>query len=243
MVKEIRHEHLDIALAGRDWKTFARGYNGKSYAENRYDQRLAAAFAKWSMAYPPAYDAAQIGDRGALIEGYQKRLAELGFAVGPIDGDFRSRTRAAVMAFQAENGLTPDGRIDALTRTALNRPDAKPMPLASSRVAATGDDLVKAGSETVGAARLVQDAGKALLGGSVLAGADQQFSLLESARGWTTKLGTLRGTTDLAIDLLQWMIRHWWLLAVVLGYLTWKYGRTIEWRRVRDHVLGLHVGR
>ena len=242
MVKEIRRNHLDVALARRDWTAFARGYNGKRYAENAYDTKLALAFAKWAMQYPPAEDIAQVGDRGGLVGGYQKRLAELGYAVGAVDGRFGPRTRAAVLAFQAENGLAPDGRIDTLTRAALGRLDARPMPL-GERAKTTGDDLVKAGSETVGAARIVQDAGKALVTTSVIAGAEQQFNLLETVRGWTTELGTLRGVTDSSIDLLQWMTRHWWLIPIVLGFLTWKFGRTIEWRRVRDHVLGLNLGR
>ncbi len=35
---------LAAALRRRDWATFARGYNGTAYRENRYDERLAAAF-------------------------------------------------------------------------------------------------------------------------------------------------------------------------------------------------------
>lgn len=37
---------LDDELRARDWKGFARGYNGPGYAENRYDQKLAAAYKK-----------------------------------------------------------------------------------------------------------------------------------------------------------------------------------------------------
>lgn len=33
------------ALKARNWAKFAKGYNGASYAVNKYDQRLAAAFA------------------------------------------------------------------------------------------------------------------------------------------------------------------------------------------------------
>ncbi|MCC5811315.1 MAG: N-acetylmuramidase family protein [Ectothiorhodospiraceae bacterium] len=35
---------LHAALRERDWTTFARGYNGPSYAKNRYDERLAEAW-------------------------------------------------------------------------------------------------------------------------------------------------------------------------------------------------------
>lgn len=48
MINFIRHTGLDDELRRHDWAGFARGYNGASYAENKYDQKLAAAFAKWS---------------------------------------------------------------------------------------------------------------------------------------------------------------------------------------------------
>lgn len=44
----IQHNHLDAALRSHNWAAFALGYNGKSYAKNEYDVRLADAFRKWS---------------------------------------------------------------------------------------------------------------------------------------------------------------------------------------------------
>ena len=37
---------LKRALQRRDWAAFAKGYNGTAYRENRYDERLAAAYAR-----------------------------------------------------------------------------------------------------------------------------------------------------------------------------------------------------
>lgn len=37
---------LDSALRRRDWAAFALGYNGPAYRANRYDEKLAAAYAK-----------------------------------------------------------------------------------------------------------------------------------------------------------------------------------------------------
>jgi hypothetical protein len=34
------------AIRARNWAAFARGYNGPAYAKNRYDQKLAVAYAK-----------------------------------------------------------------------------------------------------------------------------------------------------------------------------------------------------
>lgn len=42
----IRSNGLVPALQRLDWAAFARGYNGPAYARNRYDQRMAEAFAR-----------------------------------------------------------------------------------------------------------------------------------------------------------------------------------------------------
>ena len=39
---------LAPALKKHDWKAFAKGYNGSGYAQNKYDQKLAAAYKKAS---------------------------------------------------------------------------------------------------------------------------------------------------------------------------------------------------
>lgn len=39
---------LHLALQARDWAAFARRYNGPAYRDNRYDERMAAAFAQFS---------------------------------------------------------------------------------------------------------------------------------------------------------------------------------------------------
>lgn len=42
----VRARGLEDALRRGDWAAFARGYNGTAYRENRYDERLAAAYAR-----------------------------------------------------------------------------------------------------------------------------------------------------------------------------------------------------
>jgi hypothetical protein len=43
----LKANKLDAPLRAKDWKTFARGYNGPAYAANKYDQKMAAAYARW----------------------------------------------------------------------------------------------------------------------------------------------------------------------------------------------------
>ena len=52
----------------------------------------------------------------------QKRLAELGYYAGSIDGEDGPQTRSAVMAFQKVNELSVDGTVGPMTRAALKDP-------------------------------------------------------------------------------------------------------------------------
>ncbi|TNX94290.1 N-acetylmuramidase family protein [Acinetobacter radioresistens] len=48
MCRYIKVNGLIGALRKKDWKAFARGYNGPMYAKNSYDVKLAKAYKKWS---------------------------------------------------------------------------------------------------------------------------------------------------------------------------------------------------
>ncbi len=49
MTRFISVNRLDSALRELRWDDFAKGYNGPAYKQNRYDEKLAAAHAKWSI--------------------------------------------------------------------------------------------------------------------------------------------------------------------------------------------------
>lgn len=67
----------------------------------------------------------RIGDAGALVRELQEALRACGYDCGPVDGDFGPRTRAAVLAFQREHDLEPDGIVGPRTRARLEeRPAA-----------------------------------------------------------------------------------------------------------------------
>jgi putative peptidoglycan binding protein/LysM domain-containing protein len=63
----------------------------------------------------PLHDAADGG-----VSGAQARLANLGFAPGPVDGTLGPRTRAALCAFQKDHGLERTGELDDATRAKLD---------------------------------------------------------------------------------------------------------------------------
>lgn len=65
------------------------------------------------------------GSSGDRVTEMQKRLQELGYYQGKLDGQFGSGTRAAVKAFQRQNGLDADGVAGPKTLTALYSEKAK----------------------------------------------------------------------------------------------------------------------
>lgn len=49
MIRFILQSNLQKPLAAKDWKAFARAYNGPAFAKNRYDERLGAAYRKYDL--------------------------------------------------------------------------------------------------------------------------------------------------------------------------------------------------
>ena len=45
---------IHTALQAHDWATFAHGYNGAGYRANRYDEKMAAAYNRYSQESPTA---------------------------------------------------------------------------------------------------------------------------------------------------------------------------------------------
>lgn len=52
-VQFIESAGLKGALQNKDWAGFARGYNGPAYAQNQYDTKMAAAYARYAGSNPP----------------------------------------------------------------------------------------------------------------------------------------------------------------------------------------------
>jgi peptidoglycan hydrolase-like protein with peptidoglycan-binding domain len=62
-----------------------------------------------------------IGARGPAVLDVQERLKDEGYNVGPRDGIFGPLTLAAVIKFQGDQNLAPDGKVGPKTRGALGR--------------------------------------------------------------------------------------------------------------------------
>ena len=73
-----------------------------------------------------AFASFQRGDDGEEVLAIQKRLAELHYTVGTLDGEFGSATEKAVKAFQAAQGLEVDGVVGSATYRALMNKELPP---------------------------------------------------------------------------------------------------------------------
>lgn len=73
-----------------------------------------------------AFASFQRGDDGQEVMAIQKRLVELKYNIGTIDGDFGSATENAVKRFQADRGLEVDGIIGSATYKALMNKEMPP---------------------------------------------------------------------------------------------------------------------
>lgn len=187
-------------------------------------------------------DLLRLGDQGPLVKAIQERLATLGYAVGRPDGIFGSRTRAAVLAFQAENKLDMDGLIGPQTREALNAETAAPMPL-GERATETKDDLKAAGSTTIATTDRIKTAATATMAVSAATGAATETGILEGAGDLLKELSILKTTTTGFVDIVNWAASHWYLAAVIIGFMVWKWAKDIEFRRVLEHNLGINLNR
>ncbi|MEI6350342.1 MAG: peptidoglycan-binding domain-containing protein [Verrucomicrobiota bacterium] len=67
--------------------------------------------------YAPTVSLPAVG--GSLASDVQSQLAQLGYYNGPIDGIVGSGTRAAIRAYQADNGLPVNGLITSSLTASL----------------------------------------------------------------------------------------------------------------------------
>ena len=168
----------------------------------------------------------------AAVKELQEDLQLAGYHSGKIDGIFGRRTRTSVMAFQADNGLVPDGMVGTATWAAFDSADAVlERDIDVKELAKTSRTMQLA---TKGERALTTT--EATLGTGVsIAGAVEIAKSAQQAEG--------------ALEIGQRILTEYWLpLVVVLGVvLASRYGKTmlraIKENRVEDARLGKHLGR
>jgi N-acetyl-anhydromuramyl-L-alanine amidase AmpD len=167
-----------------------------------------------------------LGSQGSLVKNLQLSLARLGYFAGAVDGDFGARTQAAVLAFQAENHLIPDGAFGTLSREAMAV--ASPRAIAPARAMATLASLSAGGSRIASASIANTIVGSLVGGGGALAVVDQMTGLVSQITGQSDAIeklfmehGLLGGGVILAAG-------------AFIAWQSWRAGQA----RVEDHRTG-----
>lgn len=220
------------------------GYNGLNVRE-RWLERWKTALA--ADGHPPAPlvvqnapDTIAYGDTGTMVKAVQDSLIRLGYPLGAADGDFGDKTRAAVLAFQAAEGLATTGVVDQATKDRLET--APPRPVDEARATATADDLRKAGSQTVAHADSVKNVGKVIIAAGSAAGANQTGAL-DQAHHAVEQVTALKELLETVQSLIEWFTGHLWIVALGSGGAAIYYGSKIIQQRVANHRSGANLAR
>lgn len=121
MIRYIEAFGLVDEIQRLDFRAFTRGYNGPGGIKRGYHTRMKAAYERRAGKEGVVSAAAgmlRMGSKGAKVRELQALLTRVGYPV-KVDGDYGPSTKAAVLQFQAANGLTADGVAGPQTQRAL----------------------------------------------------------------------------------------------------------------------------
>jgi uncharacterized protein (TIGR02594 family) len=142
----------------------------------------------------------------------QQQLKDLGYyEVGNVDGRYGPRTRAAILAFRADNGLGLSPDVDPVLAEALQR--AKPRAVSPERASGRpqGSRIVKAADAQI-ATGIVGMAGAAA---SVVVPA---LETAERAKDVTERTAGLLNLTDWLMPVLPWAGAAIFLIVIILAW-------------------------
>lgn len=122
------------------------------------------------------YPTLKMGSTHPHVVALQKTLRSLGYFVGKVDGIFGPRTRAAVLAFQADKEIAVDGIVGPQTWGKLSVASKRPLRTVSTK------DLRKRGEETVKEADAIQR-NEAVKLGATAAGTAGIYAELRKVQG------------------------------------------------------------
>lgn len=164
----------------------------------------------------------RVGDRGAFVLDLQTQLSNLGYTVGKRDSHFGSRTLAALVAFQNDNGLVADGIAGERTWQALaNAPERELRPVGLADL--QGSRTIAAAEEGKNITTITATVGGV---GAAVTAAEQAYEVADRASTLSEKLLS---------------IGPWVLIVLVIGvggYLLWKKFNRIKDLRVEDAQTG-----
>ena len=168
----------------------------------------------------------KMGSRGVDVEVYQMDLEQLRYFVGKIDGHFGSRTRAATLAFQADNDLDTDGIAGPRTLAKLEVANPRPLRNVSKK------DLTDSGTlKDLNRSDRVADV-------AAISGVAKTVSDVQD------QVGEVQRAAEGVLGLWQTVQPYWPIAVVVIGYFVWRgLNESARRRRIEDANTGAHVGR
>lgn len=110
---------LGSAVRSHDWHTFASRYNGPGKARD-YAGKIERAYRRASGSSTGSAIILRIGSSGAAVAELQGLLNMAGASI-TTDGSFGPATRDAVIDYQHDAGLKPDGVVGAMTWQSLRK--------------------------------------------------------------------------------------------------------------------------
>lgn len=158
-----------------------------------------------------------------LVVAVQEGLAKLGYhEVGNPDGSVGSRTRGAILAFQADAGLPLDPTIDTDLLAAIEK--AKPREVSAERAVGKPED-----------SRIVASANKQLTIGGLLAGGGVLSQISDQVDQGSTALKSIKRALDPFRDLI---VDYWPALLVAAGVAIAVFAWRARKARIEDYRRG-----
>lgn len=204
---------------------------------------VAKAKGIWPAASERQVETARIlkqGDRGPEVESLQRRLVELGYPVGRIDGVFGLLTTRAVRSFQAEHELVIDGKVGPRTSEVMA---STAPPDLGARANVTAKELAQSGSVTVNEGAAIEKDSK------VLAAAAGVGGVVSVGKQVADIASEARSLSDQMSDLVAWIMTPAGIASVAIlvsALIFWRMStraKRIVMARVEDARKGLHLGR
>ena len=120
-------DYTDLTATWENLKQYTQGAVNQLWKQPKLSTRTAVSLLSLTIALSlfgvanQALALVQEGDQGADVTAVQQRLRELGYYKAKINGYFTSQTKDAVIQFQEDKGLAPDGIVGPNTLAALGR--------------------------------------------------------------------------------------------------------------------------
>ena len=213
------------------WSTFGKGWETRV---NDVRKKASSLSSIWPVPETPAKT-----DPNSDIDiaAAQKRLADLSYPLGSIDGKIGPLTRSAIRDFQDAVGEPVTGNLDKRTYNLLMSDSALQRPVSAEREALTAADLKNQGSKIVSAADSIKK--NVTTAGAALAGASGVASQINDAKD---QVQSIKDAVETGHTGLDWAKDNWQmilivvLLAVVLFCIVkcWELAATVENERVRQ---------